>query len=313
MSTALSLLYVLRSLIDILVSSQRLGRSSGSICSRSVSIDNIEDLQIRHGAVFSRRATAKLLFQLVASIRRESADRVGSNLAGRPSVLIGGIPRHVLGDGHVLRESVAVHESHLVICWNVIAVDKGVVRMSQADGRVQRLGGLFATLQDGGTGHLGHVLRSGCCGGYCGNGFLVGIRLARYLNRNLRRCWCWLQLTRRISHHWLAPIAWSAWRTISNHGLQHVCRSRSLRATGAINFDLRNSIGSQQVTQASILLSDTLCCCLQFSRGRNANLLAVAISRLQFLEVVLPPGARSSLVVADPSQIRSFLRVAIFS
>ena len=304
---------VRRSVIDILVSSQRLDRSSGSICSSSVSVDNIKDLEVRHRAVLPRRATTKFPFQLVAGVRSESADRVSSNLAGRPSILIGGVPRHVLGDRHVLRVSVAVHESHLVVCWNVIAVEKRILRRSEANGRVQRLGGLFATLQDGGTGHLGHLLRSGCCGGYCGNGFLVGIRLARYLNRNLRRCWCWLQLTRRISHHWLAPIAWSAWRTISNHGLQHVCRSRSLRATGAINFDLRNSIGSQQVTQASILLSDTLCCCLQFSRGRNANLLAVAISRLQFLEVVLPPGARSSLVVADPSQIRSFLRVAIFS
>jgi hypothetical protein len=156
---------------------------------------------------------------------------------------------------------------------------------------------------------LAHVLRSGGCGGHCGNGFLVGIRLARELSRNLRRRWLWL--ARRIRHG-LAPIAWSAWATISDHGLQHVCGSRPLRATGAIDFDFRDSVSSQQLAQASVLVSDALCCCLQFSRGRNAGLLAVAISRLQFLEVVLAPGARSSLVVADPSQIRSFLRVALF-
>ena len=170
---------VRRSVIDILVSSQRLDRSSGSICSSSVSVDNIKDLEVRHRAVLPRRATTKFPFQLVAGVRSESADRVSSNLAGRPSILIGGVPRHVLGDRHVLRVSVAVHESHLVVCWNVIAVEKRILRRSEANGRVQRLGGLFATLQDGGTGHLGHVLRSGCCGGYCGNGLLVGVRLAR--------------------------------------------------------------------------------------------------------------------------------------
>lgn len=182
------------------------------------------------------------------------------------------------------------------------------MRGFEADRRVQRFGGLFATLKDGGTGHLAHVLRSRRCGGHRGDGFLVSVRLARQLDWNLGRRW--LRLARRIRHG-LAPIAWSTWLTISNHGLQHVCCSRSLSATGAINFDFGDSVSPQQLTEASVLLSDALCRCLQFSRSRDADLLAVAISRLEFLEVVLSPGARSPLVVADPSQIRSFLRVAI--
>jgi hypothetical protein len=124
-------------------------RQFTSIRSRSVSINNIEDLKIRHRAVLPRCATAKFLLQLMAGVRGESADRVCRNLAGRPPVLIrGGAPRRVLGDRHVLRVAIAVHESELVICWHVVAVENRVVRRLEADGRVHGdgVGGLFAPL-----------------------------------------------------------------------------------------------------------------------------------------------------------------------
>lgn len=51
-----------------------------SACTNGIPIYDVEDPGIWHIAVFSWRATAKLLLQLIASRRTESADRICSDL-----------------------------------------------------------------------------------------------------------------------------------------------------------------------------------------------------------------------------------------
>jgi hypothetical protein len=100
---------------------------SNSIRSHGVSVDNIEDLEVRHRAILTGRLTSKFLFQLAASIRGESADRVCRNLAGRSSILVRVVPRRILGSGHVLWVTIWVHESHLIISRHVVAVHERVL------------------------------------------------------------------------------------------------------------------------------------------------------------------------------------------
>jgi hypothetical protein len=58
-----------------------------SACTDSVPIDDGEDPGIRHVAVLSRCATAKFLFQLIASRRTEGADGICSDLTRRLSAV----------------------------------------------------------------------------------------------------------------------------------------------------------------------------------------------------------------------------------
>lgn len=105
----------------------------------------------------------------------------------------------------------------------------------------------------------------------------------------------------------LTPVAWSAWCARTRQRFQRVCGNGPLVATRTVDFGIRNSISLEQAAQASVLFNNALCSCLDLSGSRNAHLLAVTISRLQFLEVVLAPGARTPLVVADARQIGTFL------
>jgi len=74
-----------------------------------------------------------------------------------------------------------------------------------------------------------------------------------------------------------------------------------------LDFDIRHSLRLQELTQALVLVDDSARSRLDLCGRCDTRLLAGAILDLELLEVLLPSGTRTTLVVADAGEVRSLL------